>query len=97
VLSFAGSPPLLASASAPVAARYLHPHVIEALLSDGVERSRKTGCGQETSEQAPGIDKDFVNGKIHLRQLSRSPLASLGWISSCQRRGQAVAIITFAM
>jgi len=96
VLSFAGSPLLLASASAPVA-RVITPHVIEALLSDGVEPVQKTGMRTRDVGAAPehrtGISQ---MERFILRQLSRFPVSTSLWtdFSPANVVVTAVAIIT---
>ena len=96
MLSFAGSPPLLASASAPVA-RVITPHVIEALLSDGVEPVQKTGMRTRDVGAGPGHRIRISSmERFILRQLSRFPVSASLWmdLSPANVVGAAVAIIT---
>ena len=87
---------MLASASPP-AARVITPHVIEALLSDGVEPAQKTGMRTRDVGAGPGHRTRISQmERFILRQLSRFPVSASLWtdLSPANVLGTAVAIIT---
>src|SRR5882757_10627352 len=89
--SYAGSQPLLVSASPPVSC-VITPHVIEALLSVAVEPVQKTGMRTRDVGAGPrASDKGFADGKIHSSSIEPLPrlCLSLDGSLSCQRLGHS--------
>jgi hypothetical protein len=87
----------LTASVSPAAARVITPHVIEALLSDGVEPVQKTGM--RTRDVGAGLahrTRISQMDRFILRQLSRFPVSASLWTDHSPANGvvTAVAIIT---
>jgi hypothetical protein len=71
-------------------------HVIEEMLSRGVEPAEKAGCGQKMSTPAESIERISQMERFLLHHLSRLPVSASLWtdLSPANVVVTAVAVIT---